>query len=103
MLLPAAAFALHQLRYTLGYGSRANSVLAAQGHSYLNSMAPWLVLLVALGAGSLLVRASHARVTGETRSPRRSNSGPLALASACLPAISAGLEIPAGCFYLGQP
>src|SRR5207253_1908986 len=49
LLLPAAAFAVHQLRYSLAYGSRANQVLAMQGHSYLNSLAPWLVLLLGLG------------------------------------------------------
>ena len=46
-LVPAGAFAVHQLRYLLAYGHRAGNELAAQGHSYLDSIVPWIVLLVA--------------------------------------------------------
>ncbi|MGZ4410186.1 MAG: hypothetical protein ACXVY6_15585 [Gaiellaceae bacterium] len=54
---------VHQLRYTLAYGSRANAELTAQGHSYLHSFVPWAVLALGLGV-ALFVR----RVTGVLRS-----------------------------------
>ena len=53
-LMPAAAFAVHQLRYWLAYGGRAGAVLERQGHAYLHSLAPWLVLLLAIAAGLFL-------------------------------------------------
>ena len=43
-LVPAAALAVHQLRYWLAFGSNASSELARQGHSYLHSVVPWIVL-----------------------------------------------------------
>ena len=60
LLVPAAAFAVHQLRYFIAYGSHANSQLAAQGHSYLHSLAPWAVLALGIGATLLLRRAGRA-------------------------------------------
>ena len=45
-LLPPAAFAVHQLRYWLAYGSRAGIELQRTGHSYLHSVVPWLVAAV---------------------------------------------------------
>jgi hypothetical protein len=56
LLMPAAAVAVHQLRYWLAYGSRANAELAAQGHSYLHSLVPWTILGIAVGAGLFLRR-----------------------------------------------
>jgi hypothetical protein len=53
-LMPAAAFAVHQLRYWLAYGDGAGAALTRQGHAYLHSLAPWLVLLLALAAGAFL-------------------------------------------------
>jgi hypothetical protein len=65
LLVPAAAFAVHQLRYWLAYGSRANAQLAAQGHSYLHSLAPWTVLTLGIGTTLLLRRAARALRTGD--------------------------------------
>jgi hypothetical protein len=56
LLMPAAAIAVHQLRYWLAYGSRANAELAAQGHSYLHSLVPWTIFGIAVGAGLFLRR-----------------------------------------------
>ncbi|CAB4685009.1 MAG: hypothetical protein F2663_01085 [Actinobacteria bacterium] len=58
LLLPVAALAVHQLRYLLGYGSSAGQALAAQGHGYVNSLAPWLALLLAFAIGSGILRIS---------------------------------------------
>src|SRR4051812_41989169 len=87
LLLPAAAFAVHQLRYTIGYGSNAGSALASQGHPYLTSVAPWLALLLALGAGSLLLRTARALLSGSDDHPRRSFLELWGLASASLVAV----------------
>ena len=53
-LLPPAAFAVHQLRYWLAFGSNAGIELQRTGHSYLHSVVPWVVLLLALAVGGFL-------------------------------------------------
>jgi hypothetical protein len=71
-LVPAAALVVHQLRYTLAYGSRAGAELAAQGHSYLHSLVPWTVLALAVGLGSFLRRVARTlRTEDADRAPRR--------------------------------
>jgi hypothetical protein len=65
LLVPAAAFGVHQLRYWLAYGGRANAELAAQGHSYLHSLAPWVVLALGVGLALFLRRAAGAARTGD--------------------------------------
>jgi hypothetical protein len=103
MLLPIAAFAVHQLRYELAYGPHASAALAAQGHGYLDSMGPWLAVLLALGLGSFLTRL--ARVAGgraELRA-RRSFAGLAALASVALLTIYSVQEWLEGVFAVGHP
>jgi len=53
-LMPAAALAVHQLRYELAYGGGASHALAAQGHAYLSSLTPGIVLLTGLALGGSL-------------------------------------------------
>ena len=65
LLIPAASLLVHQLRYTLAYGSRANAELAAQGHSYLGSLAPWFVFVLGIGLALFLRRTAHALRTGD--------------------------------------
>lgn len=72
LLVPAAALAVHQLRYWLAYGSKANAQLAAQGHSYLHSLAPWTVLALGIGATLFLRRVARTLATGAVRTRRRS-------------------------------
>jgi hypothetical protein len=62
--MPAAALLVHQARYTLAYGSQANSELADQGHAYLSSLVPWIVVLVAIGLGCFVTRLARALVVG---------------------------------------
>ena len=64
LLVPAAALVVHQARYSLAYGARANSELAAQGHSYLHSVVPWTILALGLAATSFLRRVAEAFRTG---------------------------------------
>src|SRR5438067_13612814 len=53
-LMPAAAFAVHQLRYWLAFGGHAGAQLQAQGHAYLHSLVPWIVLPIAIAVGGFL-------------------------------------------------
>jgi hypothetical protein len=62
--MPAAALVVHQARYTLAYGVRANAELAAQGHAYLHSVVPWTILALGIGASLFLRRLAHAARTG---------------------------------------
>lgn len=52
--MPAAALLVHQLRYELAFGADAPRALAAQGHAYLSSMTPWILLLATLAIGASL-------------------------------------------------
>jgi hypothetical protein len=66
LLMPAAALVVHQARYSLTYGSRANAELAAQGHSYLHSLVPWTILALGVGASMFVRRAARAARTGSS-------------------------------------
>ncbi len=59
-LMPAAAFAVHQLRYWLAFGGHAGAELERQGHSYLHSVVPWIVLILAVAAGAFLKAVGRA-------------------------------------------
>lgn len=102
MLLPAAAFAVHQLRYELGYGSRSGAALAAQGHGYQNSLAPWLALLLAVAAGTYLARVARA-ATGRVEVRRRSFATLFGFAWALLLAVYCLQEWLEGVFAAGHP
>ena len=72
LLFPAAVLAIHEGRYELGYGSAAGQTLANQGHGYLDSLGPWVILLVAFGISDALGRAirSLGSSRGETHRTR---------------------------------
>ncbi len=59
-LMPLAAFAVHQLRYWLAFGRGAGLELQRTGHSYLHSLVPWLMLLLAVVVGGFLVALGRA-------------------------------------------
>ncbi len=103
-LMPAAAFAVHQLRYWLAYGDRAGAALERQGHAYLHSVAPWLVLLLALVAGVFL--RALGRAFGGHCSARRYTLSFAALwlaCAACLVGIYAAQELLESLFATGHP
>jgi hypothetical protein len=103
-LMPIAAFAVHQLRYWLAYGNRAGAVLDRQGHAYLHSLVPWLVLLLALCAG-IFLRALGRAFSGECSLQRYTASfAALWVAcSACLVAIYASQELLEALLATGHP
>ena len=102
--MPAAAFAVHQLRYYLAFGSRAGIELKLQGHSYLHSVVPWIVLLAAIAVGVFLRGLGHA-FAGH-RSLSRFGASFLALwliCAASLAAIYVAQELLEGVFVPGHP
>ena len=103
-LVPAAALAVHQLRYWLAFGGGASAELARQGHSYLHSVVPWIMLGVGLGVGAFLYGLGRA-LRGQTSGPRYTLSlGGLWLACAlCLVAIYVAQESLEGLFAVGHP
>lgn len=103
-LLPPAAFAVHQLRYMLAYGSSAGIVLERTGHSYLHSLTPWLVFALAIAAGVFL-RGLGRALSGHT-SPRGYSISLIALWLVCsgaLIAIFVCQEVVEGLFVAGHP
>jgi hypothetical protein len=59
-LMPVAGLAVHQLRYWWAFGGSAGAELQAQGHAYLHSLVPWIVVLVAIAAGTFLSAVGRA-------------------------------------------
>jgi len=64
VLLPAGAFAVHQLRYWLTYGSQASNQLTDQGHAYLGPAVPWLIMGAAAGLGLFVARTARSARSG---------------------------------------
>ncbi len=102
--MPAGAFAVHQLRYWVAFGSHAAAELQEQGHSYLHSVVPWIVLLLALGVGAFLVSLGRA-FGGRSSVPRHTLSFAALwlLCSTCLVAIYVSQELLEGLFATGHP
>ena len=99
VLLPAGAFVVHQLRYSLAYGPQAGTQLSSQGHAYLGSLVPWLVLATAGAFGAKLARIAMTR---------RARCVPPFIAvwassALALVAIYAGQEALEGTFAQGHP
>jgi hypothetical protein len=91
--MPAAALVVHQARYSLTYGSRANAELASQGHSYLHSLVPWAVLALGIGASMFIRRVAQAARTGNSGTfTRLSATGLWAITTVALVAIYATQE-----------
>jgi hypothetical protein len=103
-LLPLAAFTVHQLRYLFAFGGHAGAVLRATGHTYLNSIVPWIVALVAVVAGAFL-RALGRACARETTAPRYAASlaGLWLACSLALIGIYIGQELLEGIFLAGHP
>src|SRR5690242_14819811 len=88
LLMPLAAWSVHQLRYLFAYGPTAGRELSAQGHAYLSLLVPVFAGLaaMALGAAVLRLRAAWqggsraaARTLGTARLWAVTAAGPLTL------------------------
>ena len=103
-LMPVAALLVHQLRYVLAFGGQAGVELARQGHAYLHSLVPWIVLLVGVAVGAFLWALG--RTLGGQRSLSRyafSLAGLWIVCSGCLVAIYVVQELLEGLFATGHP
>jgi hypothetical protein len=95
---------VHQLRYMLAYGAASGPELERTGHSYLHSIVPWLIMLLAWAAGGFL-RALGLAFSRQTTVKRYGLSF-VALWVACtgaLVVIFAGQELLEGVFATGHP
>jgi hypothetical protein len=103
-LLPAAAFSVHQLRYWLAFHGAAGAELQRQGHAYLHSLVPWIVLLLALAAGLFLGALGRA-LAGPCSLARYSLSFAALwlICAACLVAIYVCQEFLEGVLASGHP
>jgi hypothetical protein len=103
-LMPAAAFAVHELRFVLAFGGHASVELQRTGHSYLHSVVPWVVLLIAVSVGGFLWALGRA-LSGQTSLPRYTFSltGLWFVCSAALVAIYVSQEFLEGLFAAGHP
>lgn len=100
-LLAGGAYAVHQLRYVLGYGGHSHDELAAQGHAYMTVLAPVLaVALVALVA-DLAARIADARTRGAPEPVRFARAWVLATAGLVL--AYAAQELLEGALVAGHP
>jgi hypothetical protein len=87
----------------LGYGGRAGAELAAQGHSYLHSLVPWIVLAVGVAASRFLRDLVAAARTGRAPAQARSLSGQWALTTGVLAGVYTVQESLEGLFAAGHP
>ena len=103
-VVPLAAFAVHQLRYLLAFGNGAGAELQRQGHNYLHSVVPWLVLALGLAVGAFLSLLGRA-MSGRASLPRYGLSlfGLWVVCSAALIAIYTCQEFLEGLFATGHP
>ena len=103
-LVPAGALAVHQLRFLLAFGGDAGVELARQGHSYLHSLVPWVVLLIGLAVGAFLWALGRA-MGGQRSAPRYTLSlaALWVVCSACLLAIYVTQEFLEGLLATGHP
>jgi hypothetical protein len=102
-LVPAGAFAVHELRFILAYGGGTSAELARSGHSYLHSLVPWIVGLIGVAVGCFLWGCGRA-LAGQRSAPRYTLS--LAalwlLCTACLLSIYVAQETLEGMFAIGH-
>jgi hypothetical protein len=103
-LMPAAALLVHQLRYTLAFGGHAGILLERQGHAYLHSLVPWIVVLLAVAVGAFLWALGRAMSGQRTLSRYTLSLTGLWLACAgALVAIYATQELLEGLIATGHP
>jgi hypothetical protein len=102
--MPAAALAVHQLRYWLAFHAATGIELQRQGHAYLHSLVPWIVVLISLAVGAFL-RALGRALGGHCSLPRYTFSFAVLwlVCAACLLAIYISQEFLEGLFVTGHP
>jgi hypothetical protein len=104
LLLPLAAWALHQLRYELWFGAGAHHALRASGHAYMTGLEPLLVGLAAAIGGVLVARLGRAWTTAAAPIHRRRSLARVVLTTTLALLVVFGLqETLEGAFAAGHP
>jgi len=104
LVVPVAALVVHQLRFVLAFGGAAGLELSRQGHSYLHSLVPWIVLGSGLAVGAFLIALGRALEGQRSVSRYALSFAALWLAcSLCLVAIYVVQEFLEGMFATGHP
>jgi hypothetical protein len=103
-LVPAAALAVHQLRFMLAFGGHSGAILARQGHAYLHSWVPWIMLMIGVAVGGFLWCLGRA-LAGQRSTSRYALSllGLWVVCATCLVAIYVTQEFLEGLFATGHP
>ena len=70
-ILALGAFALHQLRYLIAFGSSSSAQLAHQGHGYLAGVLPILCVFAVSALLATLVRGRRGAALRGASAPRR--------------------------------
>jgi hypothetical protein len=102
-LIGAAALCLHELRFLIGYGGRADAALSDQGHAYLPFAGVLLVALLALAAGRLARSWRRARLSGADEGAPPALPSAWSASSATLLAIYLTQELLEGVLSTGHP
>ena len=93
-VLAVGAFALHQLRYLIAFGSSS----ATEGHRYISDLTAPLAVLVLAGLLATLIRGTEGAAPERTPLVHR-----IAVFAGALLAIFAGQELLEGVLATGQP
>jgi len=97
-ILAVGAFALHQLRYLVAFGSSSSAELAQEGHRYMSDLLAPLCVLVLAAILATLIRGT------EAASPARAPLGRrIAVFTGALLAIFVGQELLEGLIATGHP
>jgi len=103
LLMPLAAWSVHQLRYLLAYGPSAGHELSDQGHAYLTVVMPAATGLAAIALGVFVLRLRRVLEQGAVASAPELDSARIwAVAAAGLLAIYTGQELTEGLLATGH-
>ena len=103
LLMPVAAWSVHQLRYLLAYGPSAGHEMSAQGHAYLTMAVPAIAGLAAVALGAFVLRLRAAwRGQGPAAAPKLGTVRLVAVTAAGLLAIYTGQELLEGLVATGH-
>jgi hypothetical protein len=102
--MPLCALAVHQARYYLAFGAHAPAQLARDGHAYLGTIEPFVLLAAALALGGFVGKLARAWQSAHRTTPRHRNSTRLwATCALVLLALYCGQELCEGMFAAGHP
>jgi hypothetical protein len=109
LLMPLAAMTVHQLRYYLVFGPHAAGRLAREGHAYLATLEPFVLLVATLAVGAFVGRLARA-FGGRAEWANRSRATPgtallwtWLLCACALLALYCGQELAEGALASGHP